>query len=239
LNGLTQYALVATAVGTALFHTLIPDHWLPFVLIGRARGWSAGRTSLISGFSAVVHTALSFLLGVAAVALGQASAETLGHALEHPSHFLLVVFGVLYAVWAWRKGGHFHPGGVHAHGGEPDRGCRGDEGDSGPEHLHYHADVNLIRGRTDLQAWWLAFIIGANPCLLLMPLIVNTVPQGPGPVFLVTLAYSVPTVLLMVGLSALGVSGVVRLQPPGAARHMEAASGLLVAILGIVLWIWG
>lgn len=238
MNGLTQYALVATAVGTALFHTLIPDHWLPFVLIGRSRGWTVGRTALISGFSAIVHTVLSFLLGAAAVLIGQASAETLGHALEHASHLLLIVFGVVYAIWSWRKGGHFHPGGVHAHGAEPDRGCHGDEGDTDPEHLHYHADVNLIRGHTGPQGWWLAFIIGANPCLLLMPLIVKTAPQGAGPVFLVTLAYAVPTILLMVGLSALGVSGIMKIRPPGAARHMEAASGLLVAILGIVLWIW-
>jgi len=33
--------LLATAAATAAFHTLIPDHWLPFVLVGRARRWSA------------------------------------------------------------------------------------------------------------------------------------------------------------------------------------------------------
>ena len=34
----TGYVLVSTAALTALLHTLIPDHWLPFLLIGRARG---------------------------------------------------------------------------------------------------------------------------------------------------------------------------------------------------------
>ena len=29
--------MAGTAVATSVLHTLIPDHWLPFVLIGRAR----------------------------------------------------------------------------------------------------------------------------------------------------------------------------------------------------------
>ena len=37
-------ALTGAAVATGVLHTLIPGHWLPFVMIGRARGWSAGRT---------------------------------------------------------------------------------------------------------------------------------------------------------------------------------------------------
>ena len=40
----------------------------------------------------------------------------------------------------------------------------------------------------------------------------------------------------MVG--ALGVSGALKIRPPAAARHMEAISGVLVAVLGIVLWFW-
>ena len=54
----TGYALVTVAVATALFHTLIPDHWLPFVLIGNARRWRVGTTIVISGTSALwlLHT---------------------------------------------------------------------------------------------------------------------------------------------------------------------------------------
>jgi len=32
---------------------------------------------------------------------------------------------------------------------------------------------------------------------------------------------------------------VARLKPPAAARYMEAASGLLVALLGVVFWLVG
>ena len=62
--------LLVTAAATAAIHTLIPDHWLPFVLVGRARGWSAQTTAMVSGFSAVVHTLLSIGLGSAPLRLG-------------------------------------------------------------------------------------------------------------------------------------------------------------------------
>ncbi|NIV50251.1 MAG: hypothetical protein GWN46_27480, partial [Gammaproteobacteria bacterium] len=61
--------------------------------------------------------------------------------MEHATGPLLVLFGLVYAIWSWRKGGHFHPGGslLH-HGGES---CDGQEGDANDEHLHYHADQAL------------------------------------------------------------------------------------------------
>ena len=71
----TGYALISVAVSTALLHTLIPDHWLPFVLIGNARGWRAGTTVAVSGVSALIHVLLSIVLGVAALAIGKVTAS--------------------------------------------------------------------------------------------------------------------------------------------------------------------
>ena len=47
-----------------------------------------------------------------------------------------------------------------------------------------------------------------------------------------TLAYSVTTIALMVGLSVAGVVGTRRLHVPAVARHMETASGILIALCG-------
>ena len=232
----TVYMLLSTAAATALLHTLIPDHWLPFVLIGRAQGWAAGTVAAISGLSALIHTALSVLLGLLALGVGRAAAATAGETLERVGAGLLVLFGLAYAIWAWRKGGHFHPGGrlLHRDGGP---GCGGEEGDANPEHLHYHADDDLIRGRPGRGAVALAVIVGVNPCVLVLPIMLAAVPRGPATVGLVALAYSVPTVLLMVGLSVLGVSAGWKVRLPGVARHMEMASGLLIALLGLLYWI--
>lgn len=226
------YTLLTTALLTSLFHTLIPDHWLPFVLIGRARGWSAGTAAAVAGLSALIHAALSVALGVAALGVGQASARMVGESLERAGGLLLVAFGLFYAVWSWRKKGHFHPGGslVHHH----EASCSGQEGDAHPEHLHYHADGGLIAGRAGPGALLLALIIGANPCVLVLPLIMSTAREGVAATVMVTLAYVVPTVLLMVGLSVGGVVSARRVRLPLAAQYMELASGLLIAVTGVV-----
>ena len=144
--GLKPSVLVGTAVATALLHTLIPDHWLPFVLIGRARNWSVTTTAAVSGVSALIHALLSALLGVAAIAIGVGSARALGESLGQASAVLLLVFGAAYAAWAWRKGGHFHPGGRLLHAESSEASCPGHESGSHPGHLHYHADGDLIHG---------------------------------------------------------------------------------------------
>jgi ABC-type nickel/cobalt efflux system permease component RcnA len=231
----TGYILLGTTVSTALLHTLIPDHWLPFVLAGRARGWSAGYTAVISGSSALVHTLLSLLLALGAGYLGREAAAALGKTLETAAGLLLVLFGLVYAVWSWKKGGHFHPGGTLLHGGHGGSGCHGEEGDGNPDHLYYHADEELIRGKDGTSAWTLAAIIGINPCILILPVILASVEHGPATVGLVATAYAGTTCVLMVGLSVLGVVGTRRIAPPMIARHMEMISGLLIAATGIVV----
>lgn len=230
----TGFALLSLALSTALLHTLIPDHWLPFVLIGRAQAWSLRGTAAVAGASAAIHALLSIALALAALGVGASTAEALGGTLERTGAWLLVGFGVAYAAWAWRKGGHFHPGGerLHAARAAP---CDGREGPSHPDHLHYHADDALIRGRAGRGRWWLATIVGLNPCVLLLPIVFASAREGALAVVLVSIAYTVPTVGLMVGLSVLGVAGARRLPVPVAARYMEVASGLLVAAVGAIL----
>ena len=234
MPGAVPSLLLLTAAATAAFHTLIPDHWLPFVLVGRARGWSARTTAAVSGLSALVHTVLSLALGLAALLLGQTVAHSVGERLERGSGVLLVVFGTAYALWAWRKGGHFHPGGALLHASDEGEHCDGHEGPESVDHLHYHADDAWIGKEAGKGAVPLAVIVGLNPCVLVLPIMVATAEQGPGAVALVTLAYSVTTIALMVGLSIAGVTGTRRLPVPAIARHMETASGILIAVCGVV-----
>ncbi|HXV76071.1 MAG TPA: hypothetical protein VD788_07080, partial [Candidatus Polarisedimenticolaceae bacterium] len=186
----------------------------------------------VSGTSALIHVMLSVLLGLAALAVGVTTAELMGQTLERAASVLLVVFGSVYVWWAWRKGGHFHPGGRRLHGSHEREECDGREGDGNPEHLHYHADTALI---ADRGAWWLAFVIGVNPCVLILPVIFASARGGPAAVAAVCAAYAVPTALLMVGLSAAGVAGGEKLSLPLAARYAEVASGLVIAGLGVFL----
>jgi ABC-type nickel/cobalt efflux system permease component RcnA len=80
----------------------------------------------------------------------------------------------------------------------------------------------------------LALIVGLNPCVVVLPIMLATADQGGAALALVTGAYSLTTIALMVGLSVAGVVGSRRLPVPPVARHMETASGVLIALVGIV-----
>ena len=133
----------------------------------------------MSGASALLHAVLSVALGFVALVIGESGAHLIGETLERSAGVLLVVFGVVYAWWSWRKGGHFHPGGSRLHRHDGSDSCDGSEGAHNPEHQHYHADAELIHGDTEVGGWWLAVIVGANPCILILPILMATAGRGP------------------------------------------------------------
>ena len=67
----TVSLLLGTAAVLASFHTLIGvDHSIPFIVLGRARGWSLRRTLGVTGACGLAHVASSVLIGSLGVLLG-------------------------------------------------------------------------------------------------------------------------------------------------------------------------
>ncbi len=58
-----------------VLHTIVPDHWLPFVVVGQARRWPLARTLRLTFLSSSIHVGLTILLGLG---LALVSLEILG-----------------------------------------------------------------------------------------------------------------------------------------------------------------
>ena len=70
MNG-SLWVIAGTAATIGLVHTLIgPDHYLPFIVISRARGWKLPKTLFISFLCGLGHVLSSVLLGFLGVLLG-------------------------------------------------------------------------------------------------------------------------------------------------------------------------
>lgn len=41
-------ALFAVTFSIAFFHTMSPDHWVPFVMVGRSQKWPILKTELVA-----------------------------------------------------------------------------------------------------------------------------------------------------------------------------------------------
>jgi putative Mn2+ efflux pump MntP len=91
----------------ALLHTLIPSHWLCFVVVGRAQGWKTRKTLAVTAAAGLLHVATTIILGVAFGTLAQALIAGEG-TLERLSAFCLVGLGCLYLASHLFRAGHHH-----------------------------------------------------------------------------------------------------------------------------------
>ncbi len=100
-------ALVSTFT-VALLHTMIPSHWLCFVVVGRAQGWRPRKTLAVAAAAGLLHVASTMALGVALAVFGRAIFDKDDHLLEKASAFILIGLGALYLVSHLLHAGHHH-----------------------------------------------------------------------------------------------------------------------------------
>ena len=215
----TGLALVLTTILTAVVHTLIPDHWLPFVLVARAEGWNVRRTAMLTAASALLHVTVSIALAMTVVLAGRGAemaVRGLGERLAALSGWMLVLFGGTYMSWFLLRGGHAHTFGIHPHHNADD--------EAAPE-----ASATLLK---DLSGYTLTFVVGFNPCILVIPCVYGASQLSPLTLVAVSAAFAVTTMLSMVVVTLLGLKGTTRLTSPFLTRYGEAFSGALIALTG-------
>jgi hypothetical protein len=70
MNSTLFVPILATGFAVAFLHTIIPTHWLPFALVGRAQGWSRRKTLAVAAFAALGHTFTTLVLGALLTGMG-------------------------------------------------------------------------------------------------------------------------------------------------------------------------
>lgn len=228
-------ALLVAAVSIALLHTLIGvDHYLPFVVLGRARGWSLRKVLGVTALCGVGHCVGSVLLGFLGIGLGVAlgQLEWIEGVRGQLAAWSLIAFGLVYASWGTMRllRGRRH---THAHAHE-DGTLHVHEHGHQAEHAHPHAGKALT-------VWSVFIIFVLGPCEPLIPLLMA--PAWEHDWWLVAAVaglFCATTVLTMMAAALVGTLGL-RLRPfRGVERYAHvlaggaiASSGLAIQVLGI------
>src|SRR5262245_39896610 len=100
MNTTVLTSIALTGFTVAFFHAAIPTHWLPFVLVARARGWSKGRAILVLALAGLGHVGLMTLLGLGIAWAGFRLDERIGGAFPWIVGGLLFAFALYYF---WRQ----------------------------------------------------------------------------------------------------------------------------------------
>ncbi|HYL81795.1 MAG TPA: sulfite exporter TauE/SafE family protein, partial [Candidatus Acidoferrum sp.] len=218
---ITVLAITAASVG--LFHTLLgPDHYLPFIVMARARGWSVAKTAWITILCGVGHVGSSILLGLIGVGLGigvsrLSRVESLRGSL---AAWALMAFGLVYLVWGLRRAARNRPH-THWHG-------HGDGIHHAHEHAHAEAHVHAHDGQgpMSLTPWILFTIFIFGPCEPLIPLVMYPAARhsvwGTG---IVAGIFGVTTILTMVGIVTASTLGVTLVPARRLERYHHALAG--------------
>jgi len=92
----------------SLLHTLIPSHWLCFVLVGRAQSWTRRKTLSITAVAGLIHVIVNVTIGAALAVAGRKLMEHHEHLLTQISAGILILLGVLYLGAHMLHAGHHH-----------------------------------------------------------------------------------------------------------------------------------
>lgn len=240
-------SVLGAAAGVAVTHTALgPDHYLPFVMLARARNWSVARTLWVTAACGLGHVASSVLLGVLGLAAGMAVAqlETVEGGRGDLAAWALVAFGLAYGVWGIRRAvrgarglephdhhGHVH---LHTHGADPDHRHH-EHGHVG----HDHGDGAEGTGRT--TTFWALFVVFVlGPCEPMIPLFVLPASRGDWLLAAVTGGvFGVITIATMTALVAAMLAGYRRLPLGPLERWSHALAGAVVAASGGAILMFG
>ncbi len=105
--------LAAGAISVGFLHTVLgPDHYLPFVALGSARGWTRRKLALVTAVCGTAHIISSLLIALVIgglLGLGAAKVEEVFGWQGSAVAWALVVLGLGYAVWSLVRKRHHHP----------------------------------------------------------------------------------------------------------------------------------
>ncbi len=226
--------LVVTAISIGFIHTLIgPDHYLPFIMIGRARRWSLKFTALVTVFCGVGHVLGSVLLGIVGVVFGLAvglleQVETIRGDL---ASWLLIGVGIAYAAWGLRIGLR---AGEHTHS----HGHTDGQHDHSHHHLGRHAHIHGDEKTITPWALFIVFVLG--PCEPLIPILMYPAArQSWLDLVWVTVAFGAVTIITMTTMVIIISKGLVNLKLGFMERYIHALAGVIIAVSGLAIKILG
>lgn len=229
--------LYFTAASIGFLHTVFgPDHYLPFVMMGRARRWSLTKTGLITVICGMGHIISSIALGIIGIifGIGVMKLKVLEGFRGNIAAWGLIGFGLAYFIWGLRRmlknkphrHFHIHEGqDIHSH-----------------NHVHTcgHVHVHDGKGKSDITPWILFTIFILGPCEPLIPILMypaakNNIME----LIWVVVIFSAITIATMLGIVMITSFGINFVPLGRFERCSHALAGAAIFLCGTAIQFFG
>ena len=205
--------LLLSTLSIAFVHALAPDHWMPFVALGKAQKWSKTKLGVAAFIGGIFHVGSTILLGSIGILLGFSLSRvtTAESQRAQVALWLLIGFGIAYTLWGLKKA---------------------------REGRHEHVNEDAARSGT-VTLWTLFALFVLGPCEPLIPLMFLATEYGWAGIFLTSLVFSVVTIFMMLAQTLLAYFGVQLIRHDIAERYSHALAGLVIVLTGFFVMLLG
>jgi sulfite exporter TauE/SafE len=218
--------LIISAITVACLHTMAgPDHYIPFIALSKARGWSFAKTLLWTIICGCGHVWSSVLLGLGGAALGWRLQKVswLENIRGGIAGWTLLTFGLLYGIWGLYR----------AYKNKPHKHFDTYEDGSIYVYEHKHGEAVMPKERHKVTPWVMFIIFLLGPCEPMIPLLF--VPAAKNSVYgmiVLIIVYTFFTLLTMCVMVILGYYGLAFVKTAKLERYMHAFGGLTLFVCG-------
>jgi threonine/homoserine/homoserine lactone efflux protein len=218
--------LIVTAITIACLHTLTgPDHYLPFIALSKARGWSFTRTLMWTIICGCGHVWSSVLLALGGSAIGWSLSKVswLENVRGGIAGWVMLLFGLIYGIW----------GLIRAYKNKPHKHFDNYEDGRIYVYEHKHGETVQPKERYKVTPWVMFVIFLLGPCEPMIPLLYYPAAQHSWQgMLLLILVYTLCTLATMIVMVVLGYYGIAFLRTEKLERFMHALGGLTLFICG-------
>jgi len=219
--------LLTTAITIGVIHTLIGiDHYVPFIALSQANGWSMRKTILIVSACGIGHVLSSVVLGFIGIALssGVSLLVDIESTRGDIATYFLIAFGLVYTIYGIKHTVRSKkvPNGdtiMHTHS----HGAHG---------VHSHDMHDTKKSNNTLWGLFILFVLG--PCEPLIPIIMYPAATlNSFALISVTASFGLCTITTMIVMTFLGIKGIRLLNVKKLERYAHVLAGSAILICGI------
>lgn len=209
------YALWVTAFLTAVIHTIAgPDHYLPFIAIAKARGYSLKRTLGWTFACGLGHIGSALLIALVFIYFSHRLSESGFNWIEDNradlAAYTMIGLGAAYLLWALRHR-LLHKKGL--------------------EHKHAPADMQ----NKNITIWVLFIIFVLGPCEALLPILTAAGVMGTSAVISATVIFSAATIATMMIAVTAGLLGLKALRLTSFEKYAHELAGATIMACGLAI----
>lgn len=215
MSEMSLFPILTTGLLIAVFHSMIPTHWLPFVMASRSQKWSWPKTLsilLIAGFG---HIIMTTILGAVLFSLGMGVYHNIQTYFLPVACLSIASYG-FYQIYQFKRGKR------HSH-------C---------DHTHEHNHSDDLKKKSN-DGWAILSLLSLltfSPCESFLPVYLSAAGYGWKGFVLLSLVLAVGTLTTMIGFTWLSAKTIDQFKMRWLEDNERLVMGTGLIILAVILY---